>query len=125
MAKRVNSRQKGKRIERELVKLLHEHGFISARRGQQFRGGEDSPDVICEELPVHWEAKSAERLNIYDAVEQARCDAGLADYPVVALKKNRRPWVVIMDMDDFMMIMKQLIDLSNQNKTLNKLSDAF
>lgn len=34
----MNSRNKGKRGEREFAALLREHGF-DARRGQQFAGG--------------------------------------------------------------------------------------
>ena len=61
----VNSRAKGARGERELAEILRCYGF-SARRGQQYRGGADSPDVMG--LPgIHIEVKRVERLNIYDA----------------------------------------------------------
>ena len=49
--KRINSRAKGCRGEREVAALLRANGFPSARRGQQFRGTADSPDVVCDELP--------------------------------------------------------------------------
>jgi Holliday junction resolvase len=48
---KVNCRAKGARGEREAAKLLRDLGFAGARRGQQFRGGYDTPDVICESLP--------------------------------------------------------------------------
>ena len=45
----MNSRTKGKRGELELAKALRLYGY-DARRGQQYHGGADSPDVIG--LPV-------------------------------------------------------------------------
>lgn len=53
----MNSRDKGKRGEREFASLLREHGF-DARRGQQFAGGADSPDVVSDALAwLHVEVK--------------------------------------------------------------------
>lgn len=58
----MNSRAKGQRGERELADFITAAGF-PARRGQQFAGGPDSPDVVCPGLPFHIEAKRTERLN--------------------------------------------------------------
>jgi hypothetical protein len=69
------SRNKGKRYERELANYLSDNGFPS-RRGQQFSGGGDSPDVVSEEFPFHIEAKRVERLDLYSAFSQAISDAG-------------------------------------------------
>ena len=80
------SRNKGKRYERELANYLSDNGFPS-RRGQQFSGGGDSPDVISEEFPFHIEAKRTERLMLYDAMTQSIRDAG-AKPPCVIHRKN-------------------------------------
>ena len=79
---------------------MTKHGH-PARRGQQFSGSPDSPDVVCESLPFNFEVKRVEALRLYAAMEQARADSG-SDVPVVAHKKNGKQWVVIMDADDFM-----------------------
>ena len=72
----MNSREKGKRGERAWRDELRANGY-DARRGQQFSGSPDSPDVICEALPwLHFEVKCVERLNIEDAMEQVRRDCG-------------------------------------------------
>ena len=42
----MNSRRKGAVGEREIAKYLREHGFTEARRGQQFKGGADSPMLL-------------------------------------------------------------------------------
>lgn len=87
------SRDKGKRGEREVAALLREHGF-EARRGVQYRGGADSPDVVG--LPgVHIEVKRTERLDLYGALEQSRRESGEGETPVVIHRRNGREWVVI------------------------------
>src|SRR5262245_30290215 len=78
-APRVNSRRKGARGERQWRDELRANGYV-ARRGQQFSGSPDSPDVVCEELEwIHFEVKAVERLNIEDAMEQARRDAARSE----------------------------------------------
>jgi len=97
---RINSRAKGAAGEREFANYLREHGY-EARRGQQFSGGADSPDVIG--LPgVHHEVKRVETFSLYPGLEQAIGDAGAGSMPVVAHRRNRKPWVAILLMDDFL-----------------------
>ena len=72
---KINSRAKGARYERELARYFEENGF-PARRGQQFAGGSDSPDVVSEEFPFHIEAKFVEALNLDKAMTQSLRDAG-------------------------------------------------
>ena len=82
----ARSRRKGAVGGREPAAGLTAEGF-NATPGQQHRGGPDSPDVICPSLPgIHFEAKRTERLHLYDAVAQARRDAG-GKLPVVAHRK--------------------------------------
>ena len=99
----VNSKQKGNRGELELVHELVALGY-TARRGQQYRGAPDSPDVVCDELSlVHWEVKRTERLDLAGAMAQAIMDVEDTDrIPVVASKKNRGPWLVTLRLDDFL-----------------------
>ncbi len=102
----MNSREKGKRGERQWRDELRANGYM-ARRGQQFSGSPDSPDVVCDELKwLHFEVKAVERLNIEDAMEQARRGAatgarGVGKVPVVAHRRNFRRWLVTMDAEDF------------------------
>jgi Holliday junction resolvase len=100
----VNSRRKGKVGELAFTKLLNEHGF-SARRGQQFKGGHDSPDVICD-LPYHWEIKRTERLRIEEAYAQAVAECPAGQTPIVAHKRNRMPWMVTLSAEDFLILLK-------------------
>lgn len=97
----AQSRRKGAEGERELANLLKTYGF-DTRRGQQYHGGGDSPDVIG--LPgIHIECKRVEKLNIENAMAQSRRDAeGTDEVPVVMHRRNREKWKVTMDLDEFM-----------------------
>ena len=96
--KRKNSRRKGCHGELEFAHFLTDRG-LGARRGQQFSGGADSPDVVCEGLPeVHFEVKRVEAGNLYSWLDQARRDA-VHKLPVVAHRKNGKDWVAIVPMD--------------------------
>ena len=84
---------------------LRAAGF-TARRGQQFAGGADSPDVVVEELKgLHQEVKFVESLNLIAATEQAKRDGGGKPW-IVAHKKNRTPWLVTMDAELFFRLMR-------------------
>lgn len=99
----MNSRAKGARAERELAKKLTEYGF-ECRRGQQFSGIEGE-DVVG--LPfIHIECKNVQKLNLRDAMAQSERDAKEDQYPVVMHKKDRKPWLVTCNLDDFMTFYK-------------------
>src|SRR5690348_4717981 len=112
---RMNSREKGKRGERQWRDELRANGY-SARRGQQFAGGAESPDVLCEELSwIHFEVKAVERLNIEDAMEQARRDCEeerekqkgeSRKVPVVAHRRRFRAWLVTMEAETFFRLLR-------------------
>lgn len=98
----INSRKKGKVGESEFAKWLTKMGYAS-KRGQQHKGGPDSPDVISTDLPVdvHWEVKRRETTDFYGFLAQAAEEAGDDQFPIVAHRKNRQRWAVIMDAEEF------------------------
>ena len=96
----MNSREKGKRGERQWRDELRANGY-DARRGQQFSGSPDSPDVVCDQLRwIHFEVKAVEKLNVQDAMDQARRDA-VGKVPIVAHKRNFREWLVTISAEVF------------------------
>jgi len=103
------SRDKGKRGERELAAELQRLFGVTARRGVQYRGGADSPDVITDIPDVHFEVKRTERLSLYPAMKQAACDAG-EKVPVVCHKQNRQEWLVIVRLEDLPKLAAVLTD---------------
>lgn len=94
------SRDKGKRGELEVAELLRWFGF-EARRGQQHHGGPGSPDVVHDIPNVHLEVKRTERLQLYEALEQATAEAG-GRVPVVLHRRNGKPWVAVLPADSFL-----------------------
>lgn len=90
----MNSRQKGKRGERELARKLNELGF-ETRRSVQYCGANGDADVIG--IPgIHIECKRVENLNIHKAMAQAIADAREGETPVVFHRKNGGEWLVTM-----------------------------
>jgi Holliday junction resolvase len=100
------SRQKGKLGERQWRDELRAAGY-TARRGQQFAGGADSPDVICEQLAcVHFEVKIGKAPPVYPAMVQALRDAR-GKLPIVATRKDReRDFLVTMQSAAFFALLR-------------------
>lgn len=94
----VNSKAKGKRGELGAVHELNGMGF-SVHRTQQFCGKAGNADV--EGIPgCHLEIKNVERLNIYEAMEQAIRDRRDGEIPTVIHKKNNKPFLVTICLGD-------------------------
>jgi len=91
-------RNKGKRGELELAHKLSNLFGIVAKRGNQYKGSPDSPDVVALS-GIHVECKRVEKFQLYPSLEQAANDSG-DNIPVVMHRRNRKDWVVIMYLDD-------------------------
>ena len=101
----MNSRNKGAAGERELANILKDYGF-DTRRSAQYCGANGDADVVG--LPgIHIEVKRVEKLNIDIAMNQARVDARPDEIPAVFHRRNRKGWLVTMDLDDFMHLYKR------------------
>ena len=84
-----------------MASKLRDYGY-DTKRGAQYHGGPDSPDVVG--LPgIHIECKRTERFHLWDALAQAKGDAG-DNIPVVMHRANDCPWVVVMELKDWMEI---------------------
>ena len=98
-----SSQAKGKRGEQELVELLQKAGYPVVWGGSQTYG--TTPDISG--LPgVHIECKRTERLNIGKAMDQSISDAVLFrdGLPAVFHRQNRRPWLVTMQLSDWLLL---------------------
>lgn len=105
---KINSKAKGSRAEREVRDLFRERGY-EARRGQQFSGGANSPDVITSLEGYHIEVKHVEALNIYKAMKQSAKDAGQDKVPLVFHRRNGEEWHVTMNQKDFFDLLDKVI----------------
>jgi len=103
------SRNKGKVGEREVAALMREFGF-DARRGQQFKGTKDSPDVIHDMEGFYIEVKRREQLNLYDALDKADTEKIKGDQSIVFHRKNGKRWLVTIDAREFLSLVKELYE---------------
>lgn len=104
----MNSKRKGNAGERELCSLLAAEG-VAVRNDQRYVGGMDNPDISLEmgNRRFHVECKRAERFNAYEAMEQAIRDANGHAIPIVMHRRNRKQWLVVMNLENFIEITKQ------------------
>lgn len=100
------SQRKGRDGERELSAILNSYGFETVP-GLAMNFGTEAD--LCGLEGIHIECKRNEHLNIYEAMEQAEKDAErFADgMPCVFHRKNRKPWLVTMRLENW-------IDLYNR-----------
>lgn len=95
------SKEKGKRGEREAAKAIEDFLGIGARRGVQYTGSADSPDVEIALPNIHVEVKRTETLSLYPAVEQATQDGG-EKIPLVLHRRNHKDWLAIVPLSRLM-----------------------
>ena len=99
----INSRDKGIRGELAWRNFMIAQGY-DAVRSQQHAGHSKygTADVICEDLRMfHFEVKNNKKLNVWDAMEQAKRDCGPGQLPVVCMTKNLFPFMVLQYADDW------------------------
>lgn len=99
------SQVKGKAGELELARLLRSHGYEIERGGCLSFG--ERPDLMG--LPgIRIEVKRCEKLNLHAAMAQAiRDSARFGDgAPAVFHRRNNRPWLVTMRLDDWLNLYK-------------------
>lgn len=99
----TDSRAKGAVGERELAHVLQEHG-IDCHRGYVQFGQSDLVGI----KGVHVECKRVEKLNIHNAMEQAKKEAVKRDdgRPTVFHRRNRTEWLVTMRLEDWVELYK-------------------
>ncbi len=104
----INSKAKGKKGELELSHKLQEYGY-NTRRGQQYCGINGDADVVGLD-DIHIEVKRVEKLNIVDAMDQAKRDKKENELPALFHRKNHCEWLVTMTMDDWVKLYRAFED---------------
>ena len=102
-----SSQRKGADGERELAALLREYGYPVERGGSLSFG--EVPDLTG--LPgVHVECKRTERLNLPAVMAPAARDAARFQdgAPAVFHRPNRAPWLVTMQLTDWLRIYQKV-----------------
>ena len=96
----VNSRQKGARGEREVAKILCDHGIDSRRTAQYCGNTGDAADVVFPGF--HTEVKLRETTAIWDFISQAEHDSKEDETPLVVFRKSRKNWYVCLEFERFL-----------------------
>lgn len=77
---------------------MRDYGY-NCRRGQQYNGLEGE-DVVGLDY-IHIECKRVQKLNIDEALQQAKRDCKTNQLPAVFHRKNGEKWKVTMELDDW------------------------
>lgn len=94
------SREKGKKGEREAAAEWNRLFGTEVRRSVQFSGRSDTSDDLVGQEGVAIEVKRCEALAVYQAIERCADDAREGAVPLVLHRKNGKPWLAIVRLDD-------------------------
>ena len=101
-----------------MAKKLRDYGY-NCRRGQQYNGLEGE-DVVGLDY-IHIECKRVQKLNIDEALQQAKRDCNTNQLPAVFHRKNGEKWKVTMELDDWIKLYNEYYSskrLEETNETL-------
>jgi len=105
-----SAKAKGRKFQQQVRDKLIEQLEIHPEDIESRSMGAGGEDLIMaraarQKFPHSIECKSVERLNVYEAYEQASANSG--DYePVLFMKKNRKKPLVVVDADYFISLFK-------------------
>ena len=117
----MNRKQKGSRGERACRDVWKKHGYEEAHRSQQYSGkGESSADLEGISELLHIEVKSGYSYKtIYDFLDQSIRDAKENQIPIVTCKMDRKEWLCVLRLDDFIEIFKDYDKVPIQEVEVN------
>jgi hypothetical protein len=103
---------KGRNLQKWVREQLIEHLNIHPEDIESRSMGAGGEDLIMaraarESFPFSIECKNVEKLNVWEAYEQAKVNANTYE-PIVIMKKNHKKPLVVMDAENFIKLMKGL-----------------
>ena len=110
--KTQSAKAKGRRLQQWVRDRLIEELDVHPEDIESRSMGAGGEDVVMaraarEKFPFSIECKNVERLNVWDAYDQAIANSG--DYePLLVMKKNRKKPLVVMDAESFINLFKTL-----------------
>jgi Holliday junction resolvase len=97
-----SQREKGRRGEQEVARILRSRGF-DAERIPNSGGLTEKGDVKSKDLPrLHFEVKFQETWSLLKWLRQAIEEALPTQVPVVVFKKSREPWRVSVTLEHYL-----------------------
>ena len=107
-----SAKAKGRRLQQQFRELLIEELGIHPEDIESRSMGAGGEDLIMaraarEKFPYSIECKNVEKLNVWEAYEQAKSNCN--DYePLVVMKKNQKKPLVVIDANYFISLVKRL-----------------
>lgn len=101
------AKQKGRRLQNRVAALLRAKFGLAASDCRPAVMGENGADIHLSEaararFPFAVECKNSERLNVWQALEQAQRNAGDGQRPILVFSRNRAKDYVVLALDDFL-----------------------
>ena len=114
MMKTQAKKAKGRRLQQQFMQLLIEKLDIDPEDIESRSMGAGGEDLIMSKaarnkFPFSIECKNQERMNIWSAWEQANNNRGIYE-PLVVIKKNGVPPLVVLDANVFLNYVKVIED---------------
>ena len=112
MMRPQSAKAKGRRLQQQFRELLIEELGIHPEDIESRSMGAGGEDLIMaraarKRFPYSIECKNVEKLNVWEAYEQAKSNCN--DYePLVVMKKNQKKPLVVIDADYFISLVKRL-----------------
>lgn len=101
------AKQKGRRLQNRVAARLRAKFNLAASDCRPAVMGENGPDIHLSEaarakFPFAVECKNTERLNVWQALEQAQRNASDGQRPILVFSRNRAKTYVTLTIDDFL-----------------------
>ena len=105
-----SAKAKGRNLQKWVVNKLIETFDIHPEDIKSCSMGAGGEDVVMaraarEKFPFSVECKNVEKLNVWDAYEQAKANSSGYE-PIVVMKKNHKKPLVVLDAEHFIEIIK-------------------
>ena len=108
--KTQSAKAKGRNLQKWVVNKLIETFDIHPEDIKSCSMGAGGEDVVMaraarEKFPFSVECKNVEKLNVWDAYEQAKANSSGYE-PIVVMKKNHKKPLVVLDAEHFIELIK-------------------
>lgn len=120
--KAAGKKHKGARLERRIVKELKRSGLVPKAK-RSFQSGAHwswKSDIYAPGLNFSIEAKNQERIRLWEFWEQAESQRKPFSPPVLMVSSNYRPILAIMDLSDWLSLVKEARDWKEAYEKLKK-----
>lgn len=119
-----SAKQKGRRFQQWIVAKLIEILGIDPQDLHSRTMGESGEDIIMaaaarNAFPFSIEAKAHEKINVYDFWAQACANAKETHRPILFLRRNNKPALIVLDAVEFLHMQKELNEYKNKNSSSN------